>query len=100
MAECLGVAFGVVMRALSAQGLTPVGAPFAVYSPLGPDGFQVLAGFPVNGAVAPTGRVVPSARCVWSKGCRMSCPSGPSRKASWSGVGAGIPTASGPTTCT
>ena len=59
MAEFLGGAFGEVLGALSAQGMTVVGHPFAVYSPPGPDGFQVMAGFPASGAVAPTGRVVP-----------------------------------------
>ena len=58
--EFLGSAFGEVIEVLERQGLTPVGPPFGIYSPPGPAGFEVLAGFPCSGVVTPSGRVRPA----------------------------------------
>jgi effector-binding domain-containing protein len=55
----LGRAFGDVLTALSAQGLTPAGPPFGRYVPSGST-FAVEAGFPTTGVVAATSTVVPS----------------------------------------
>lgn len=53
----LGAAFGDVIQALSAQGLAPAGPPFGRFV-AATDGFDVEAGFPVNGDATPAGRVV------------------------------------------
>lgn len=53
----LGGAFGEVIGALSAGGLSPAGPPFARYRPVD-GGFAVEAGVPSSGVVAPSGRVV------------------------------------------
>lgn len=57
IAGFIGAAFGEVMQTLTAQGLAPAGPPFGCFVP-GGDGFDVDAGFPTTGAVAPAGRVV------------------------------------------
>jgi effector-binding domain-containing protein len=59
IAEFLGGVFGEVIQALGTQGLAPAGPPFACYVVTGA-GFEVEAGFPCSGPVAPTGRVVPA----------------------------------------
>jgi effector-binding domain-containing protein len=56
--EFFGPAFGEVLAVVGAQARAPVGPPFGRYVPRG-DGFDVTAGFPVDGAVAASGRVVP-----------------------------------------
>ena len=53
----LGAAFGEVARVLQEQHLGPAGPPLGRYTP-GADGFDVEAGFPAMGPVAPSGRVV------------------------------------------
>jgi effector-binding domain-containing protein len=58
--EFLGGAFGEVMQVLAAQGRRPAGPPFARYRPT-PDGFDIEAGFPADGAVAASGRVTAGA---------------------------------------
>jgi effector-binding domain-containing protein len=52
--EFLGGAFGEIMGAL--DGVQIVGPPFARYA-MPDEGFDVMAGFPVSGPVAPSGRV-------------------------------------------
>ena len=52
----LGSAFGEVMSVLAEAGVEPAGLPFARYR-LTDDGFDVEAGFPVDGPVATFGRV-------------------------------------------
>ena len=49
-------AFGEVLGVLEGQGLAPSGAAFARHQVRG-TGFEVTAGFPVDGAVQPSGRV-------------------------------------------
>lgn len=53
----LGSAFGEVAGALAAQGGHPAGAPFARYRATDTGGWEVEAGFPVDGSVPVTGRV-------------------------------------------
>lgn len=70
IADFLGGAFSEVMAAVSAQGLHPVGPPFARYRFVDGDGWptaaggpvelDVEAGFPVSGSLTPTGRVAAS----------------------------------------
>ena len=55
----LGGAFGEVIEELRKQGVAVTGPPFGRYWPAG-EGFEVEAGFPAAGSVAPAGRVVPS----------------------------------------
>lgn len=57
----LGSAFGEVMAALMAQGLTPTGMPFGCYSPPADGVFELEAGFSTSVPVTPVGRVVASA---------------------------------------
>ena len=57
--DFLGGAFGEVMARLGEQQISPAGPPFARYVPTD-GGFDVEAGFPATGAVAPSGRVVPA----------------------------------------
>lgn len=71
-------AFGEVAAALASQGLAPAGPPFGRYDP-GGDGFEVEAGFPATGAVAPAGRVVAA-----------ELPGGPVVRAHYQGDYAGI----------
>ena len=52
----VGAAFGDVMAALG--GRVPAGMPFARYAMVD-DGFDIEAGFPVAGPIAPSGRVAP-----------------------------------------
>ena len=52
----LAGAFGEVVEVLAAQGVEVAGPPFARYG-MGDAGFDVEAGFPTSGPVAPTGRV-------------------------------------------
>lgn len=58
IAAFIGPVFGEVLAALSAQQLTPTGPPFARYHMAG-DEWDVVAGFPTSGPVAPVGRVKP-----------------------------------------
>lgn len=55
----LGGAFGDVMATVAAQGRRITGMPFGRYVPVGDGGFEVEAGFPVDGPVAAQGRVEP-----------------------------------------
>lgn len=59
IAEFLGGAFGEVIAVLSAQGIEPAGAPFALYSPPSEEGFAIRAGFPTSAPVTAAGRVEP-----------------------------------------
>ena len=52
--------YGAVAGALDTQGSRPVGPPFARFHPIPGERFEVEAGFPVAGAVAPRGDVRPS----------------------------------------
>ena len=52
----LAGAFAEVIEVLAAQGVEVAGPPFARYG-MGDAGFDVEAGFPTSGPVAPTGRV-------------------------------------------
>ena len=56
--EFLGSAFGEVGAVLARQSVFPAGPPFGRYRMLA-DGFDVEAGFPTTGEVAPDGRVEP-----------------------------------------
>lgn len=56
IAGFLGGAFGEVMGVLGAQGVAPVGPPFARYDRTD-GGFRIEAGFPVSVPVIPVGRV-------------------------------------------
>ncbi len=53
-------AYGSVMAALGAQGLTPVGGPFAYYLGMPTETVQVEAGFPIAQPIAPSSDVVAS----------------------------------------
>lgn len=53
----LGAAFGETLTALADQHLSPAGPPFARWRPTG-GAFDVEAGFPSTGPVAPEGRVI------------------------------------------
>ncbi|GAA0247848.1 GyrI-like domain-containing protein [Saccharothrix mutabilis subsp. mutabilis] len=57
----LGRTYAAVAAALNAQGLRPVGPPFARYHVLGGGRHEVEAGFPTSAPVAPAGEVRPSA---------------------------------------
>ena len=60
IASFLGPAFGEVTGAAADQHLPVVGPPIGRYRPL-PDGsWDVEAGFPVGGPLAPEGRVLPT----------------------------------------
>ena len=52
-------AFGEVFRAMQAQGIAPVGAPFALYFGMPTDTVEVEAGFPVQRPLADAGAVHP-----------------------------------------
>jgi effector-binding domain-containing protein len=54
----VGSAFGEVVEGIEAQGRHPTGMPFARYHRAA-DGWDVVAGFPVDVPVAPRGRVEP-----------------------------------------
>jgi effector-binding domain-containing protein len=56
----LGHAYGAVIQALSAQGMTPVGEPFAYYLHAPTPNVEMEAGFPVATQCMPSGDVVPS----------------------------------------
>jgi effector-binding domain-containing protein len=56
--DFLGAAYGEVMRVVAEQGQAPAGPPFGRYQPRD-GGFDVAAGFPVTGPIAPQGRVEP-----------------------------------------
>lgn len=58
--EFLGGAFQEVMATVAAQGRRVTGMPFGRYVPVGDEGFDVEAGFPVDAAVTAQGRVEPS----------------------------------------
>jgi effector-binding domain-containing protein len=51
-------AFGAVLDALSARGVAPVGAPFALYHGMPTDVVDLEAGFPVAATFEATGDVV------------------------------------------
>ena len=57
--DFLGGVFTEVMAVLAEQGLAPAGPPFGRYE-AGPETFEIEAGFPSSGPVAPSGRVVPA----------------------------------------
>lgn len=81
IAAIIGAAFGEVLETLAGQGLSPAGPPFARFDVAG-DGFDMEAGFPASGAVAPAGRVVAS-----------ELPAGPTAQALYRGDYAGVPAA-------
>ena len=56
----LGHAYEAVMQAMNAQGLTPVGEPFAYYLGAPTTTVELEAGFPIIAPCAPTGEVTPS----------------------------------------
>ncbi len=56
----LGQAYGAVMEALSSQGVTPVGEPFAYYLGVPTTTVELEAGFPIAAPCAPSGEVTPS----------------------------------------
>lgn len=58
ISDFVGRAFKEVGGVLARQGLYPAGPPFGRYRPV-ERGFDVEAGFPTSGTVAPDGRVVP-----------------------------------------
>lgn len=58
LADFFAGAFEEVLDVVDEQGLVPTGPPFARHLVAG-DGFDVTAGFPVDGAVLPSGRVLP-----------------------------------------
>ncbi|MGY1631496.1 hypothetical protein ACI784_07285 [Geodermatophilus sp. SYSU D01186] len=61
--EFLGAAFEETLAAISRQGHTPAGPPFACYL-MTDTGVDVEAGFPVTGPVTAAGRVVPTERVL------------------------------------
>ena len=60
LGEFLGNAFEEVLAVAGHQGRAPAGPPFGRYVP-NADGFEVTAGFPVDGEVSASGRVTPDA---------------------------------------
>lgn len=60
IADFLGSAFEEVTAAAAQQGRSIAGPPFARYA-IGPDGFAVEAGFPLDDAIPIVGQVEPSA---------------------------------------
>lgn len=60
LGEFLGNAFEEVLAVAGHQGRAPAGPPFGRYVP-NADGFEVTAGFPVDGEVSPSGRVTADA---------------------------------------
>ncbi|WP_153504130.1 GyrI-like domain-containing protein [Cumulibacter manganitolerans] len=56
--QFFGPAFGEVLEAVGRQGRAVTGPPFGRYIPRD-GGFDVTAGFPVDGAVTAAGRVTP-----------------------------------------
>ena len=56
----LGHAYEAVMRVLAAQGISPVGEPFAYYIGAPTTTVELEAGFPIGTPCAPSGEVVPS----------------------------------------
>jgi effector-binding domain-containing protein len=56
----LGHAYEAVMQAISTQGITPVGEPFAYYHGAPTTTIELEAGFPTAAPCAPLGEVVPS----------------------------------------
>ena len=57
--ELFDRAFGAVVAVTAEQGVPIVGAPFGFYPRMPGETVEVVAGFPVGGAVAPSGEVVP-----------------------------------------
>lgn len=55
IAEFLGRAFGTVMGAVTGGGRTIVGPPFARYTAMDDSGWDIEAGFPVDGPVEGAG---------------------------------------------
>ncbi len=60
IADFLGPAFGEVMAAAARQGLQVSGAPYGRYLPAVDGGWDIEAGFPVDGEIAEEGRVRPA----------------------------------------
>ena len=56
--DFFGRAYGAVMEALSAQGVSPTGPPFGFYPSQPGEVVEVHAGFPVAGPVETSGEVV------------------------------------------
>ena len=56
----LGHAYAAVMQAINAQGITPVGEPFACYPGAPTTTIELEAGFPIAAPCASLGEVVPS----------------------------------------
>lgn len=81
VAAVIGAAFGEVLDALAGQGLSPAGPPFARFDVAGDD-FDMEAGFPASGPVAPVGRVTAS-----------ELPGGPVAQTMHRGDYAGVPAA-------